>query len=153
MEYGYQGLDFDVDVTFLTQYIDKRAPVPSVKVASVVQIRSSKRQKTNTTYGTFKGKIKLKTYSREEYNSMSTAQPQQLYELQRPDSLRVRRPQKAVRDNSSNESLFADESPVAMRTYLQMKIIKLITEIIQPLTEREVATNRVIQTLNGQSTQ
>ena len=57
------------------------------------------------------------------------------------------------RDNSSNESLFADESPVAMRTYLQMKIIKLITEIIQPLTEREVATNRVMQTLNGQSTQ
>ena len=32
---------------------------------------------------TFKGKIELKKYSREEYTSMSMAQHQQLYELQK----------------------------------------------------------------------
>ena len=67
--------------TFLTQYIDKRAPTPSVKVASVVQTRPAKRQKTSTSQGSFKGKIVLKKYSQEEYDLMLTAQHQQLYEL------------------------------------------------------------------------
>ena len=56
--------DFDAVVTFLTQYIDKRAPTPSVKVASVRQSRPAKQQKTSTTKGTFKGKIELKRYFR-----------------------------------------------------------------------------------------
>ena len=33
--------DFDAVVTFFTQYIDKKAPTPSVKVASVTQTRSA----------------------------------------------------------------------------------------------------------------
>ena len=68
-----------------------------MKVASVGQNRPAKWQKTSTNHGTFKAKIELKKYSREEYDSMLMAQHQQLYELRRkPDSLRVRRPQKAV---------------------------------------------------------
>ena len=35
------------------------------------------------TVSPFKGKIELKKYSREEYDSMSTAQCQHLYELQK----------------------------------------------------------------------
>ena len=58
---------FNALVTFLNQYIDKRAPTPSVKVASVTQTRPAKLQKTNASHGTFKEKIKLKKYSREEY--------------------------------------------------------------------------------------
>ena len=81
----------------LTQYIDKRATTPSVKVASVGQNRPAKWQKTSTTHGTFKRKIKLKKYSREKYDSMSVAQHQQLYELQKKqDLLRLRRPKKAA---------------------------------------------------------
>ena len=34
--------DFDAVVAFLTQYIDKRAPTPSVNVAFVTQIRPAK---------------------------------------------------------------------------------------------------------------
>ena len=34
--------DFDAVVTFLTQYIDKRSLISSVKVASVVQTRPAK---------------------------------------------------------------------------------------------------------------
>ena len=117
MEYGYQGLDtglkvtyllngircdklstavtavrahsdkykkdLDSVVTFLTQYIDKRAPTLSVKVASVMQTRPAKWHKTNASYGTFKGKIELKKYTQEEYESMSTAQHQQLHNLQK----------------------------------------------------------------------
>ena len=37
--------DFDVVVTFLTQYIDKRSPTPSMKVASVAQNRPTKQQR------------------------------------------------------------------------------------------------------------
>ena len=73
--------DFDEVVTFLSQYIDKRAPTLSVKVASVGQSRPAKQQKTTTTHGTFKEKIELKKYSREEYDSMSMTQCQQLYKL------------------------------------------------------------------------
>ena len=61
---------FDDFVTFITQYIDKRVPTPKVKVASVMKARPAKQQKTSTTLGTFKGKIKLKKCSREECDSM-----------------------------------------------------------------------------------
>ena len=74
---------FDAVVAFLTQSIDKRALTPSVKVASVAQTQPAKQQKTSTTCGTFKGKTELKKYSREEYGSMSKAQCQQLFELQK----------------------------------------------------------------------
>ena len=67
-------------VTFLTQYINKREPTPSVKVALVTQTRPAKWQKTSASCGTFKEKIELKKYSREEYDSMSVAQCQQLHE-------------------------------------------------------------------------
>ena len=73
--------DFDTVVAFVTQYINKRAQTLSVKVASASQTRPAKQQKTSTTQGTFKGKVELKKYSREEYDSMSVAQCQQLYKL------------------------------------------------------------------------
>ena len=115
--------DFDAVVTFLSQYINKEAQTPSMKVASVNQNRPTKCQKTSTTFGTFKGKIELKKYSREEYDSMSMAQHQQLYELQKkarlikgkkaPESSRALEARVAMleakTDNSSNESLFPDE--------------------------------------------
>ena len=65
--------DFNVVVTFHTQYTDKRRPTPSVKVHFVVQTRPAKWQKINAICGTFKGKIESKKYTREEYDS-STAQ-------------------------------------------------------------------------------
>ena len=69
----------------------------------------------------------MKKYSREEYDSMSIAQCQQLYELstkaglikgkKTPDDSRVFEARVAVLgakiDSSSNESLFADEKPKA----------------------------------------
>ena len=60
--------DFDTVVAFLTQYIKKKAPTLSVMVASVMQTRPAKRQKTSTSHGTFRGKIELKKYSQEEYD-------------------------------------------------------------------------------------
>ena len=47
--------DFDTVVAFLTQYINKRAPTSSMKVAFVGQNRPAKRQKTIGTHGTFNG--------------------------------------------------------------------------------------------------
>ena len=79
--------DLDPVFIFLTQYIFKRAPTPSVMVASVMQTRPSKQQKTKASHGTFKGKIELKKYSREEYDLMSMAQHQQLFELQKKAGL------------------------------------------------------------------
>ena len=73
--------DFNVVVAFLTQYIDQKAPTLSANIASVAQIRPAKWQKTNASYGTFKGKIELKKYSREEYNSMLMAQHWQQFKL------------------------------------------------------------------------
>ena len=119
--------DFDTVVTFLTQNIDKRAPTPSMKVASVTQIRPAKQQKTSASCNTFRGKIELKKYSQEEYDSMLAAQCQQLYELQKkarlikgkktPESSRALEARvaslEAKSDNSSNESLFADKKPMA----------------------------------------
>ena len=66
--------DFDKAVAFITQDINKSALTPSVKSASVGQNRPAKQQKTTTTHGTFKTKIELKKYSREEYDSMSMVQ-------------------------------------------------------------------------------
>ena len=50
----------------VAQYIDKRAPTLNVKVESVTQTRPVKWQKISTSRGPFKGKMKLKKYSREE---------------------------------------------------------------------------------------
>ena len=46
--------DLDTVVAFLTKYIDKRAPTPSVKVAYVGQTRPVKQQKTSISCGTIK---------------------------------------------------------------------------------------------------
>ena len=73
--------DIDAFFIFCTEYIDKREMTPSVKVASVGQNRPAKLQKTNNTCGTFKGKIELKKYSREEYDSLSMVQHQHMYKL------------------------------------------------------------------------
>ena len=119
--------DFDAEVAFLTQYIDKRTPAPSVKVASVTQTRAAKWQKTSASCGTFKEKIELKGYSREEYGSMLVAQCHQLYELQKKAMLiKGNKTQESSRaletrvamleaktDNSSNEILFPDKKPKA----------------------------------------
>ena len=107
---------FDSVVIFLTQYINKKAQTPIVKVVSVAEAWHAKWQKTSTTLVTFKGKIELKKYSREEYNSMSMVQCQQLYELHKkaglikgkktPESSRVLESRVATlvenTDNSSN---------------------------------------------------
>ena len=112
--------DFDAVVAFLSHYIDKRAPTPSVKIASVSQTRPTKWQKINANHGTFKGKIESKKYSREEFDSMLMAQHQQLYELQKKARLiKGKKPPTSSRalevrlatfeaktDNSSNEILF-----------------------------------------------
>ena len=117
--------DFDAVVTFLTQYIDKKVPTPSVKVASVTQTRLAKQQKTSASRGTFRGKIELKKYTQEKYDSMSAAQRQQFYEIQKKARLingkkttegsRALEARVAVLEaktnNSSNESLFADKKP------------------------------------------
>ena len=58
--------DFDTVVSFLTQYINKRALTPSVKVVSVGQTRPAKLQMISTSCGTFRGKMELNKYSREE---------------------------------------------------------------------------------------
>ena len=55
--------NFDAIVTFLSQYINRKAQIPSVKVASVNQRRPTKWQNTSVLHGTFKGKIELKKYS------------------------------------------------------------------------------------------
>ena len=119
--------DFDAVVAFLAKYIYKKAPTSNVKVASVTQTRPAKRQKTSASCSTFRGKIELKKYSREEYDSMSVAQHQQLYELWKraglikgkktPESSRALEARVAElevkSENSSDESLFADVKPTA----------------------------------------
>ena len=75
----------------------------------------------------FKGKIELKKYSTEKYDSMSMVQPPPSYELwkkagctkvkktpERSRALEARMAMlEAKTDNSSNESLFLDEKPKA----------------------------------------
>ena len=118
--------DSDAIVTFLTQYVSKRAPKPSVKIVSVGQVRPAKRQKTSASHDTFKEKIELKKYSREEY-LMSMAQHQQLYEVWKtaglikskktPESSKAFEARVVVLEaktyKSSHQSLFADEKPKA----------------------------------------
>ena len=58
---GKYEKDFDAVVTFHSQYINKRLPTPSEKVASVGQNRPTKWKKTDATHGTLKGKIELKS--------------------------------------------------------------------------------------------
>ena len=65
--------DNNAVVTFLTQYIERRGPSPSVKLTYVAQARPAKWQKTSTSPGTFSGNIELKKYSREEFDSMLVA--------------------------------------------------------------------------------
>ena len=119
--------DFDAVVASLTHYIDKKAPTPSVKVASVTHTKPAKRQKTSTSCSTFRGEIELKKYSREEYDSISAAKCQQLNELYKrtglikgkktPESSRASESRVAKlevkSENSCDESLFADEKPTA----------------------------------------
>ena len=73
--------DFGTEVTFFTQYINKRASTPSVKVAFIGQNRPAKQQRTSATPGTFKGKSEFKKSSRKEYDSIPMVPCQQLYEL------------------------------------------------------------------------
>ena len=131
--------DFDTGVAFLTQYIDKRAPTPSVTVACVAQNRPAKWQKTNSSHGTIRRNIKIKKYSREQYDSMSMAQHQELYKLWKkaillkgkktPESSNALENRVAMLEaktgNVSNESLFPG------------KQIKASKETIQPLTKRK----------------
>ena len=119
--------NFNAVVAFLSQYIDRKAPTPSVKVAFITQTRPAKKQKTSASHGTFEGKIELRKYLQEEYDSMSVAQCQQLCELRKkaglikgkktPESSRALEARVATlevkTDNSSKESLFADEKPKA----------------------------------------
>ena len=88
--------DFDAEVTFFTQYIDKRSPTSSVKFASVGQNRAAKRQKASAGHGTFKGKIELKKYIPERNTTRSWWHSISSYTSSRrwSDSLRVRRTQK-----------------------------------------------------------
>ena len=65
---------FDAVVAFFT-------PKLSVKAASVTQTRPAKQQKSKGSCCIFTGKIKLKKYSQDEYNSMLMAQHHQWYEL------------------------------------------------------------------------
>ena len=70
------------------------------------------RQMTSSTHGTFKRKIELKTYSREEYNSISTAHKGK----NTPESSRALESRVAMikaKKNSMDESLFSDEKPQA----------------------------------------
>ena len=46
-------------------------------------------------------------------------------------------------------TLKQNQTRVAMRAYSQMKNPKLVTELIQPLTEMETAPDRAMQTLDG----
>ena len=95
----------------------------SFKVAYVAQIRPAKWQKTSTIVCTFKGKVELKKFSREQCDSISTAQWQELYELQQkagllkskktPESSKAKEGSIAAlevkTEMSGNESLFSDE--------------------------------------------
>ena len=65
--------DFDACFAYLSQYVEKNRPMTGIKVVSVAQPRPAKWQCTETN-GTFKGKVELHKYSKDEYPSMSSAQ-------------------------------------------------------------------------------
>ena len=137
--------DFDTVVAIISKYIDRKAPTKSVKVASIAQTRPAKRQKTSASHSTFREKSELRKDSREEYDSMSAAQCQQLYELWKkaklikgkktPESSRALEARlttlEAKSKNSGNESLFADINKAS-----------LVTEITQPWIEQEMAPDK-----------
>ena len=120
-----------------------------MKVVSVTQTRPAKQKKTS--HSTFRGKIKLKKYSREEYDTMSLAQCQQLYELQKKIEL--------INGKKNPESIRALEARVAVLeaktenssdgAYLQMLSPLLVIDIIQPSIERETVPDRAMQTFDG----
>ena len=68
--------NFNAVVTFLTQYIEEREPSPSLKVALIAQTRPAEQHKTSIVHCTFRKKVESKKCSKEEYDSMSTAQQQ-----------------------------------------------------------------------------
>ena len=105
--------DFNTVVTFLSQYINKSALTPIVKVASIWQSRPAKQQKT---IGTFKGTIESNQYSREDYYSMSMAQCQQLYELHKKVGL--------IKSKKTPESSRGLEARVAMSEAKQTIVSK-----------------------------
>ena len=72
--------DFDAVVAFLTQYIGKKATMPSVKVAVVGQNRLPSGRRPVLPVALLK-KVELKKYSREKYDSMSMVRPQKGAEL------------------------------------------------------------------------
>ena len=94
-----------------------------MKVASVRQSRPAKREETSAVHDTFKGKVELKKYSREEYDSMSILQQQQLYELWKkarlirdkktPESSRALEARVAVLEAKTDNSIFIDKKPKA----------------------------------------
>ena len=131
--------DIDAVITFLTQFINKQVSTPSVKITSVAQTRHAKWQKTSTIHCSFKGKIDLKKYSTEEYDSVSMAQRQQLYVLLCKAGL--------LKGKKTPENSKALEARVALlkAVYSQIKSSKLITELI---TEREAEPDKAKKTLD-----
>ena len=86
---------------------------------------------------------------------MSMAQCQHLYEFEKKVGFT-----KGKNTSGSSRALEArvalleqKQTTVVMRAYSQTKSPKLITEIIQPLTEREAEPDRATQTLDGQGHQ
>ena len=125
-----------------------------MKVASVTQTRPAKLHKTSTSCGTFEGKIELKKYSREEYDSMLTVQCQQLYELWKKARLiKGKKTQESSRALEARVAVLETKSENRSNKSSQMKSPKLIIEIIQSLTERGMAPDRAMQTLDGQGYQ
>ena len=106
-------------VTFLTQYIDKRAPTVSVKVTSIMQTRPAKQQKTNTRCGAIKGKIQLKKYAGVDYDSISMGQHQQLYKLWKKTGLikGKKTPESGRALEARVASFMQKQTIVAMRAY------------------------------------
>ena len=97
----------------------------------------------------------MKKYSREEYDSMSMVQHQQLYELQK--KARLVKGKKTSESSRALEAIVAvygvKETIVAMRDYLQKKSPKLITEIIQPLigkwNQTELHRHLMVRAIKG----
>ena len=79
-------------------------------------------------------------------------QHQQLYKLWKKTGLikGKKTPESGRALEARVASFRQKQTIVAMRAYLQMKLPKLITGIIQPLTKRETAQDRAMQTLDGQ---
>ena len=114
--------DFDAVVTVLTKYIDKGAPTPSMKVASVTQTRPAKWQKTSTTCNNFKGKIEQRIIpGRSMTQCLQHSVNRCMSYGKMPDTFKGKNTSessrylkaraaalKAKAENSSDESLFGD---------------------------------------------